>query len=170
VPITPFHFLTLHSHAHSKSHCAHSNSSQNRHLPPQPSISSLLNNRSSGRSSIRPNTRTSRSSRIRHSRHQPRSNKTRSLRQLAVNRRLGLNPGCKRHIRRQTDGFVGVVIAGHGVGAGGVEDFVDDVQDAVFDQDVGVDDAGGIDEDCAVGGDGDIEIGAIEGGEFGVVG
>lgn len=44
------------------------------------------------------------------------------------------------------------------------------MQDAVLDQDVGVDDAGGVDENRAVGADGDVEVCAVEGGEFGVVG
>lgn len=44
------------------------------------------------------------------------------------------------------------------------------MQDAVFDQDVCVDDAGGVDEDRAVGADGDVQVFASEGGEFGVVG
>lgn len=44
------------------------------------------------------------------------------------------------------------------------------MQDAVLDEDVGVDDAGGVDEHGAVGGDGDFELFAVgEGREFGVV-
>jgi hypothetical protein len=43
------------------------------------------------------------------------------------------------------------------------------VQDAVLDQDVSVDDASGVDENRAVGADGDVELFAVESGEFGVV-
>lgn len=43
------------------------------------------------------------------------------------------------------------------------------MQHAVFDQDVGVDDACGVGEDRAVGADGDLELGAVESGQFGVV-
>lgn len=143
--------LTL--HLHSKSHSANSNRSQNRHLHARSSISSLLHNRRTS-STIRSNTsRSSSGSRLRS--HQARSNKTRSLRQLAVNRRLGLNPRSKRHNRQKADGVVGGVVAGLGIRGGGVEDLVDDVQDAVLEQDIRVDDAGGVDEDGAVSGDGD---------------
>lgn len=43
------------------------------------------------------------------------------------------------------------------------------MQHAVLNQDVGVDDARGVDKDCAVRADGDFEFFAVEGGEFGVV-
>lgn len=150
MPTSTLHQLAL--HLHSKGHSPNRNRRQNRHLPPHTRISSLLHNRRTSS----PRSRTSRSSRIRRCRHKPRSNKTRRLRQLAVNRRLRLNPRRKRHYRRQADGFVGGVIARLRVRGSRVEDFVDDVQDAVFDQDVCVDDAGGVDEDRAVGADGDV--------------
>jgi hypothetical protein len=159
---------TIPSHPHSKSHRTNNNSSQNRHLPPHPSISSLLHNPST--SSIRPGTRTRRRSSIWQPSHQTRRNETRSLRQLAVDRRLRLNARRERNTRWETDGFVGGVVTRRVIRRSRVKDFVDDVQDAVFDQNVGVDDTGGVDEDCAVGRDGDVEVAAVESGEFGVVG
>lgn len=167
VPMTiKLHLLppTASLHVHSKSNSTHSHSRQSRHLT-QSSINSLLHRPPSR--SLRGST--SRSSRIRARRHQPSSNKTRSLRQLAVNRRLRLHAIGERHSRRQADSLIGGVISRPSVGSRRVEDLVNNVQHAVFDENVGVDDACGIDEDRAVGADGDFELFAVQSGKLGVV-
>jgi hypothetical protein len=147
-----------------KSHSPHSHRSQSRQLV-RASISSLLNNSTAG--SLR--ARSGGSSRVGPRSHQSSSNKARSLRKLAVNRSLRLDARSERHSRRQTNRVVGRVVAGLGVGLRWVEDFVDDVQDAVLDQDVGVDHARGVDKDAAFGVDDDVEFFAVESWELGVV-
>jgi hypothetical protein len=147
-----------------KGHSPHSHRSQSRQLA-HASVSSLLNDSSAG--GLR--ARSGRSSRVGPRSHQSSSDKARSLRKLAVDRSLRLDTRSEWHGRRQTNRVVGRVVAGLGVGLRWVEDFVDDVQDAVLDQDVGVDDARGVDKDAAFGVDDDVEFFAVEGWELGVV-
>ena len=153
----------------SKSHSANNSRSQSRQFPPDTSIISLLDRsigRSRSRSVIARAGRAGRSSSHQSSRH-----KAGSLRQLAVNRSLGFDAGSERHDRAQSCRSLVIVVASArlGIRLSRVENRVDDVEDAVRDQDVGVDDAGVVDEYRAFLVDGDRQLFVRESRELGVV-
>ena len=164
-----FCLISTSLHVNSKSHSANNSRSQSRQFPPDTSIISLLDRsigRSRSRSVIARAGRAGRSSSHQSSRH-----KAGSLRQLAVNRSLGFDAGSERHDRAQSCRSLVIVVASArlGIRLSRVENRVDDVEDAVRDQDVGVDDAGVVDEHGALLVDGDGQLFARESREAGVV-
>ena len=157
------------SHVNSKSHSTNNSSGQSRHLPPDTSIVSLLHRPIARSRSGRTIARGGRARRSRPS-HQTHRHKAISLRQLAVNRSLRFDSGGERHDRAQGGRRLFIFAsAGLCIRLGRVEHCVDDVQHAVRDQDVGVDDAGVVDEHGALLVDGDGQLFARESREAGVV-
>jgi hypothetical protein len=154
------------SHVNSKTHSPNNRNRQSRQLPPNTSITSLLHRPIARSRSRRPISPSHRRAQRRSPSNQIRGNETRRLRQLAVNRSLRFDARSERHYRAQSHRSFSLLSARLGIHFRRVEDCVDDVQHAVRDQDVRVDDAGIVGENCPFLVNGDGQLFARERREF----